>query len=204
MKLLIAIPALDYIHANFVKCLLSLTAHLDEEKVNYTVNLVTNTLVYTARERLVGQAINDGFSHVLWIDADMIFEPEMFDDLLDVGKPIVTGRFVCRRQPFVPCQFTDIDEIQRCEEYPLNPFRIDGTGLAFTLVTADALRAVFKQYGTCFTPLPGLGEDIAFCKRCKEMGIEIWCEPTVQVGHISHIPIYPGDDYDFMRRITQC
>lgn len=202
MKLLVAIPALDYIHADFVKCLLKLTEHLNEERIDYTVNILTNTLVYTARERLVGQAINDGFSHVLWIDADMIFEPEMFDDLLDVGKPIVTGRFVGRRRPFVPCQFSDIETIQRVEKYPLNPFRIEGTGFAFTLAQTEALRAVFRQFGTCFIPLPGLGEDIAFCKRCKDLGIEVWCEPTVQVGHISHIPIYPGDDYEFMRRIT--
>lgn len=204
MKLLIAIPALDYIHADFVKCLLKLRDHLDEERINYTVDIVTGTLVYLARERLVSKAINDGFTHVLWIDADMIFDPEMFDDLWDVGKPVVTGRFICRRQPYVPCQFSDIDTIQRVEDYPLYPFKIDGTGFAFTLVTAEALRAVFKEYATCFTPLPGLGEDIAFCKRCKEMGIEIWCEPTVQVGHIAHIPVYPGDDHDFMRRITTC
>lgn len=202
MKLLIAIPALDYIHADFVKCLIKLKDHIAEEQIEHEVALFTGTLVYDARERIVSKAINEGYTHVLWMDADMIFNPEMFDDLLDVDKDIVTGRFVSRRRPFVPCQFSSLDNLERVDDYPLNPFRISGTGFAFTLVKAAALRTVFKQFGTCFLPMKGFGEDLAFCKRCKDAGVEIWCEPTVQVGHISHIPVYPGDDYSFMRSIT--
>jgi hypothetical protein len=36
-----------------------------------------------------------------------------------------------------------------------------------------------------------LGEDLAFCKRATDMGYEIWAEPSVKLGHIGHITIYP-------------
>ena len=32
-----------------------------------------------------------------------------------------------------------------------------------------------------------------FCDRVKQIGGEIWCDPTVSVGHIALVPVYPGD-----------
>jgi hypothetical protein len=29
-----------------------------------------------------------------------------------------------------------------------------------------------------------MGEDYWFCERAKEKGIEIWCDPTIAVGHL--------------------
>ena len=37
------------------------------------------------------------------------------------------------------------------------------------------------------------GEDIAFCDRVKQIGGEIWCEPTVRPGHIAQVPVYAGE-----------
>ena len=202
MKLLVAVPALDYVATEFMVRLLELTEHLREERIDFEVDVKTGTLVYIARDRIVAKAINDGFTHVLWVDSDMIFEPEMFDDLWDVKKDIVTGRFISRRPPYPSCQFVSIDNIERVKDYPFTPFKIGGTGLAFTLTTCDVLRAVQVQNGTCFTPLNGVGEDLAFCKRALELGYEIWCEPTVNVGHLAHIPVYPGDDENYMRRVV--
>jgi WXG100 family type VII secretion target len=38
------------------------------------------------------------------------------------------------------------------------------------------------------------GEDTAFCRRATQCGYEIWCEPTARIGHIAHVPIYPGEE----------
>ena len=32
-----------------------------------------------------------------------------------------------------------------------------------------------------------------FCDRVKQIGGEIWCDPSVKVGHIALAPVYPGD-----------
>ena len=57
----------------------------------------------------------------------------------------------------------------------------------------EILKAVMLQNKTCFTPLPSLGEDIAFCFRARDLGFELWAEPNVQLGHVGHIVIYPED-----------
>lgn len=53
------------------------------------------------------------------------------------------------------------------------------------------LKDVRDKHGTCFFPTRELGEDLAFCKRATELGYSIYAEPTVRLGHIGHLAIYP-------------
>ena len=70
---------------------------------------------------------------------------------------------------------------------------MDGCGFATVLTTVELLKAVYEKYGTWFRPTEQFSEDIAFCDRVKQLGREIWCEPTVRPGHIAHVPVYAGE-----------
>lgn len=205
MKLLIAIPTLDFIHVNFLESLLKLTKLLNERGVDYEVKIKSGTLVYLAREALTSYALGYGFTHVLWLDSDMVFEEEVFDDLYDTGKDFVCGIFHARRPGHQSCIFRSVTPPDRYkwDEYPTDTFRIKGCGMACTLVTTDILLKVYKKYGNCFTPFDQLGEDLAFCKKADELGIEIWCEPTVRVGHIGHLTIYPEDEGRYLNNLQR-
>ncbi len=78
MKLLIAIPCMETVPVAFMTSLLRLTKKLTDDGVNYEVGIESGTLVYRARDNLAGRAVNEGFSDVLWLDSDMVFEPEIF------------------------------------------------------------------------------------------------------------------------------
>ena len=108
MRLLIAIPTTDYIHADFVKSLVKLTEELGRRKIAYSVEVQAGTLVYIARNRLANKAINEKYTHVLWLDSDMVFHEQILDDLLFCGKEMVCGAFVSRRPPYGPCVYTSI------------------------------------------------------------------------------------------------
>ena len=71
MKLMVAVPTTDYVHAEFMKCLVKLSMHLAKCGVDVDVHIVGGTLVYIARNRLAGRAISLGYTHVLWLDSDM-------------------------------------------------------------------------------------------------------------------------------------
>ena len=71
---------------------------------------------------------------------------------------------------------------------------MEGCGFGCVLMRADIFVEVQKKFGAMFTPVKGLGEDLAFCERVTACGREIWCEPTVRPGHIAHIPVYAGED----------
>ena len=195
IKLLIAVPTTDYVHADFVKSLCDLTSELARKKINYKVEVQSGTLVYIARTRLANKAINEGYTHVLWLDSDMVFTDQVVEDLMFCGKEMVCGAFVSRRPPYGPCVYTSIkkNEIEKVKDFGTKPFRVDGCGFATVLTTVELLQAVTQKFGTTFQPTDYYGEDLAFCWRVGQIGREIWCEPTVRPGHIAHVPVHAGD-----------
>lgn len=205
MKLLIAIPTLDYINVQFMERLLKLVQVLDKKGIDYEVKIKSGTLVYLAREELTSYALGFGFTHVFWLDSDMVFEEEIIDDLLDTGKDFVCGIFHARRPSHMSCIFKSLvpPERYKWDEYPNDTFKIKGCGMASTLVKTDILKAVRDHFGNCFTPAYNLGEDLAFCRRADELRYEIWCEPTVRVGHIGHIVIYPEHEGGYLNNLQR-
>ena len=193
MKLLIGIPTLDFMHVEFVRSLTDLIMRLNREGINFEVKFITGTLVYAARDKIASHAIENNFTHVLWFDADMVFQDSILDDLMFSGKDFVCGRFNARRKPYVPCQFSKLVPLERVEDYPTDTFQIAGCGFGCVLTSVDILRRVKETYKTCFLPMMGFGEDLAFCVRARDVGEKIYCEPTAVVGHIGHIAIYPED-----------
>lgn len=205
MKLLIAIPTLDYIHVEFLKSLLKLLDQLKDEGIPYEVKIINGTLVYLAREELAGYAMSFEFTHVLWLDSDMVFSEELFDDLYDTGHDFTTAIFHARKPAHQSCIFKSLTPPERYkwDEYPDVPFLIKGCGMAATMTKTSILKAVKDKFGSCFTPDYYLGEDLAFCHRVNELGIEIWCEPCLRVGHIGHLPIYPEDEGRYQNSIKR-
>lgn len=193
MKLMIAVPCTDYMHADFVNSLVNLTGRLQRDGISHYVAIVAGTLVYMARNSLACKAINDGYTHVLWLDSDMVFSENIVEDLSFCGKDFVCGAFQSRRPPYNSCVFKSLKPPERVKEYGLDAFRVAGCGMACVLINTQVLNKVQNHFGNCFTPNGEFGEDLAFCKRATDLGAEIWCEPTARVGHIAHVPIWPGE-----------
>lgn len=204
MRLLIAIPTLDYMHYAFVESLIKLTNYLKDDGVDFTVELRSGTLVYHARENICKKAMGEGYTHVLWIDADMIFEETVVDDLLFCGKPYVAGIFHARRPPHSSCLFKSITPIERysMDTYPSEPFEIAASGMGLVLMETSVIQTVFDNFSTCFMPTMALGEDIAFCERVGKCGIKMYADPSVRVGHIGHITIMPESEEEWKGKVA--
>lgn len=197
-RLLIAVPCMDYVHADFMKSLLSLTGHLSREGINHHVEIVAGTLVYLARDKLACKAINEGFTHLLFLDSDMVFDENIVETLAFCGKDFVCGAFQARRPPYGKCVYSNLEPLTKVERWGMEPFRVKGCGMACTIIGAEVLKEVQSKHGSCFSPetINGVkfGEDLAFCWRANKIGAEIWCEPTARCGHIAHVPIWPGEE----------
>ena len=196
-RLLIAVPCTDYMHADFVASLLKLTKHLDREGIKHDVDIRPGSLVYYARNQLACKAINENYTHMLFIDSDMVFDENIVETLMFSGKDFVCGAFQGRRRPFSSCVYKKLPN-EKVEEYGMVPFRIEGCGMAMTMISTEILKEVQSKYGACFDParIDGMtyGEDLAFCWRVNKIGMEMWCDPTARCGHIAHIPIWPGEE----------
>ena len=193
-KLLIAVPCTDYMPADFVKSLMGMTQHLSREGIAYHVEIKAGTLVYMARDSLACQAINDGYTHILFLDSDMIFDENIVETLDFCGKDFVCGAFQSRRPPYNSCIFSQLFPPERVKEYGMKPFKVSGCGMACVMISTEILKNVKTKFSTCFTPTDKFGEDLAFCWRANMTGAEIWCDPAARVGHIAHIPVWPGEE----------
>ena len=200
-RLLIAIPCYDAMRPEFVQSLVKLMERLRKDGIGHEVKIIVGTLVYMARDNLAKHAINNGFSHVLWLDADMVFGENILEDLTISGKTdqIICGRFISRHNPYLPTIFRQLEpQAERYTEIPDDTFRIAGCGFACVLTPVQALADVLNNCrGNCFMPTPKTSEDLAFCQRATGFGYEIWCEPTARVGHVGPITVWPEDGERF-------
>lgn len=205
MRLLIGIPSYDYVHVEFAKSLTALLMRLTRESVNYDVCIEAGTMVYAARDKIACKALNEGYTHVLWFDTDMVFTDDILDALMFCGEKMVCGIFQSRRKGYHACTFKnlDINHLERFEEYPSETFEVEGCGFGCVLVDAEILKAVQTRYGTCFFPERMYGEDLAFCRRVKACGYRIYAEPSAVVGHVGHVTIYPEDHEKWKREVSE-
>ena len=181
-----------------------------------------DSLVSRARAILVAKFLLSDASHLLFIDADMSWQPESVVRLLEADKDFVCGTYR-----------TKIDEVRWAfgvfrDEQGRTPCEQNGElvqiaacGMGFAMIR----RAVFerliaahpeRRFGRtrvlapeeerfCYDLFPlaaqggvYVGEDYGFCRLWRELGGEIWLNNTIQLGH--HGPTcYAGDPRSVFR-----
>lgn len=200
MKTLIAIPCMDTVYTDFFSSLLKL-----EPVGEIEYKIVSGTLIYDARNQIVQYAVESDCDQVLWLDSDMVFEPDLLQRLNDdvaEGRDFVTGLYFSRRRPIRPTIFQEctIMEIEDGKKLPLaahyhmyprdDIFEIAACGFGSVLTTKKLLQEVTRQFGQMpFAPALGFGEDLSFCMRVQQAGLKMYCDSRVKLGHISRTPI---------------
>ena len=190
---MIAIPCADTIRYEFAESLSKLEIQLAEDGIDFDVKWLAGSLIYMARDDLVITAINEGFTHILWFDSDMMFSRDIFNILRSVNKPFVTGIYRSRRSPFAYALYSDLEHGQRVIELPKEPFEIDACGFGCVLMEVAVAKIVRSAFNACFLPTIKCGEDLAFCERYKRTGGKIYAVPEAQCDHIAYVQLRCDD-----------
>ncbi|HDZ13925.1 MAG TPA: hypothetical protein ENH60_03370 [Pricia sp.] len=72
------------------------------------------------------------------------------------------------------------------DELPRTPFKISSGGFGIVLVKYEVFEKLDWPYWKNIF-VPGdieMGEDIYFCKKARQAGFDIWCDPKVKCSHI--------------------
>ena len=196
LKYLIAIPCFDMVNTDFMLSLLNM------ERVGQVFcQVVKSSLIYDARNKLVNQAIDNRFDRIMWLDSDIVFDPYLMLKLsqdMDSGLEYVSGLYFKRQYPTEPVCFKTITQQQEgkelvtqaliYEDYPKDQlFEVDATGFGAVMMTVDLAKRVKEKYGLPFSPHLGLGEDMSFCWRAKQVGSRLWCDSRIKLKHIGSI-----------------
>ena len=197
MKVFIAIPCMDTLSAKFAQCLVNLVNYKRDFDVE--VGFHIGSLVYDSRNKLAERAINSDCDYILWLDSDMVFEPDLmtrlFESLKANDADFVSGLYFKRFPPYEPVVYSKFDIVddeiiaEKMTEVPETVTAVGGVGFGCVLMSTALALAVYNEYNTMFAPIGNVGEDIAFCYRAQTLGYKVLLDPSIRCGHVGHYVI---------------
>ncbi len=187
-KVLVAVPTTGMVEIEYVNSIL----RLSKSAPNADIVHAAGSLVYVARNSLAQQAADGGYSHMLFIDSDMVFNADALNVLLYHDKDIVSGSIFSRVAPYKPCFYEKLrlGEAGEVISEHVKTLRdglqeVEGAGTAFLLIKTDVIKAIYEKYHCGpFQPIYGYGEDLSFCLRARGCGYKIFVDNDLTIGHI--------------------
>lgn len=183
-KIAIAVPCNRVIKPKTMQCLLELS------QSDYDFKFIVSTEGYTISENrnyCVAQASKAGCEYLLFIDDDMTFPPDTLDKLLSHQKDIV-GTVASSRMITDATHIEDLEgRVFKKQDIPTEPFQAKAVGTGVMLIRMSIFNQIERPFFTTETHENGfttMGEDYWFCRQARNKDIEIWIDPTIQIGHL--------------------
>jgi hypothetical protein len=212
---LIATPG-AMLEAQYVKSLVQTLAECDKRGITYKWLNHYSSLVHHAREltaagsdgmNLDPSQISPGgnnitYNKIFWIDSDISWTPEQFFKIYDSEYDVTTGAYLLadgfttsihawNQSGGIPAH-----EIVQLED----PFPIQSHGFGFVAMKSGVFEKIQRpwfshekvQVGMTADGQPivdAVGEDISWCVKAYQAGIDLYFDPTVLVTHMKKQPI---------------
>lgn len=182
----IGVPHGDFLPAETVHCLM-------EMQIPQNVGLVFNygSGVAKARNNIVDCMSGKWLA---FIDSDMTFPKDALVRLVEHLKnpevDIVTAVAYRKVPNFEPCIFKKAEgnnpTYHHIGDWPKDRlFEIDACGSAFIVIRREVFKAMAKPW---YRYSDFLSEDLNFCRTARDYGFRIWCDPSIQIGHVKGFP----------------
>lgn len=218
-RILAACPAyggsvvLSY-HRSFVAMMMECHRH----GVELATMLTHSGFVSRARNCAAHAALKPaaGFTHLLTLDADMGWPPDLITRLLMADKDIIGAAYPAR-QPFDPPRFIGTPKNGSRAVNGIAPAAVIGCG--FTLIKVPALRDIAAFHADRFCeddtvpdgPVcdlfpsgrqPGwshvVTDDVGFCRLAQAAGKEVFVDIASRLQHTGQMTFDPGPLSDFV------
>jgi hypothetical protein len=146
------------------------------------------------------------FTHMLFVDADMGFDPQMVLDMMTFGEPMVGAIYPKRCYPIEWA-----GSALAAPEHRTGFIEVEALGMGCFLIRRDAVTALIEKFPELihsYMTLPELkeagaertmaffdcmrapegkiSEDISFCRRYRETGGKVWASIAYRMEHVGH------------------
>jgi hypothetical protein len=137
------------------------------------------------------QAVEANCDYVWILDNDMSIPPGALGALMNADKGIIGAAYNMRKMPLqtVVTMLTDhgMIEFAKPAMMPNEPFICHSIGFGCMLVKVEALKRIPQPwFGMTWDSYGRLSmtDDRWFSEQAAKVGIETWCDPTLEVKHI--------------------
>ena len=158
--------------------------------------------VSRARNMAVKEAFDYGFTHLFFVDSDIVLPPDALINLYKAEKDVILGWY--RRKRTVTNQteifklgikdFKDENNYNAAELAKEDIVQIKGGGMGCALINMEVFKRMgekrwfqYIEYDNGWGDV--LSEDNFFCVECEKINIPIFVHGKVQCGHISKITL---------------
>jgi glycosyltransferase involved in cell wall biosynthesis len=182
LKITIGIPSsTEFLHRHFVESLINLKY---PEKTDVQFCCVYGLQLPFARNRIVDEALENNSDYLLFLDADMIFPPDLLTRLVFHNVDIVNALAFRRIEPHYPCIFK-WNENEHCYEtmtYYGGLQEVDACGMCSILIRMDVFRKLKKPWYYYRDNL--FSSDLTFCENCRKEGFKVYVDTDLKIGHL--------------------
>ena len=207
MKIAILIPARGQMEVATAFDLVAMCAYTIKT-TKHDIDLFTSagTLIFDQRNSLVKTALEIKADFLLFVDADMRFPKDTLKILMAHDKDIIGVNATTRSEPVKPTAKNFIvNEDQSVDWLPIYSNarsgieKADGIGCGVMLVKTKVFKEMEEPYFYFEQLLNNkiLGEDIYFCIKAKDAGVDTWVDHDLskQIKHIGQY-VYGWDNIE--------
>ena len=180
-KVLIATPSKGTVPARHLLSMVNLVKGIDID-VEYAVQLGLD--LASNRRMLIRKAQEIGATHIFFVDDDISFSSQEnpLKKLLTYDKDIVGVDYNFRQLPLksMSTPLADkTDTLYPCESIPSG----------FMLIKMSVFDKISEPWFIFERTETGeitVSDDVHFCRKAREYGFEVFCDPTIKLGHIGY------------------
>ena len=193
-------------HAAYMRSVLALRSACGARGVELQFDISSGeALIGRGRALLLAKFLASAATHLMFVDADIAFEPSALFRLMDAGLDVVGGVYPRK----APRDGNELDELPPGASRTLDGFRtVAAVGAGFLLVSRAAavrLAAAYPQLRANLSDFQGaeiseavmvfdslidpdtgryLADHQAFCRRWRDIGGEVWAAGASDLVHV--------------------
>ncbi len=216
----IAVPVAQVVEPRVLQSMMALCAHSVKHGIDIrNVGVTERVMIDDARNMLVETFLKSSTEWLFWMDSDMTFPEDTLVKLFKVveakNAKMVSGVYYQRKGVNYPVLWSRGDELEDGKitglmsprsgtnkyvgtfifphPYKKEPFKAHAAGFGCVLVHRSVFEVMPRPW---FQFLKGIcSEDFYFFVNAKELGFDLWIEPTIDLGHIGDAPVITKKDF---------
>ena len=205
-SVMIAMPCYDSVKVSTMVAVIKVIQQLAKSGVAVGINTIKSPLIHQARNYLTSVFLNSDFTHLLFLDSDVDFEPEAVVRMLVAKKDVICTPYRVKSMEVDKKMYTvELKKDARMEPGEIIEITAGPTGIM--LIHRDVFKKIIEKFPDLkiknpVFPEPGpdhqyyysffdftfedgysTGEDVSFCKLVQKLGFKLYANTASFTKH---------------------